>query len=291
MVNYLFNFLRGTLIGIAEVIPGVSGGTIALVTGIYQRVIDQAAQAVAALLKIGKPKKLVMGIKTLDWRLLTPLLVGMVIALVLGARFIEPLLASHPIQLRALFAGLVAAGIYIPVRMVIETKAGPWKFKDLALALIAALFAFFLTGLPPAELSEPNFLVIFFAAALAICALVLPGVSGSFLLLSLGLYATTISAVNDLNIYYLSSFAAGALFGLSSFVILLRWLLKEKSRPTLVVLIGLMLGSLRALWPWQDDERNLMPVGEFIWQSLSLFIIGAAVVWLLVKLEKQLANE
>jgi putative membrane protein len=74
-------------------------------------------------------------------------------------------------------------------------------------------------------------------------------------------------------------------------VILLRWLLKEKSRPTLIVLSGLMLGSLRALWPWQDDERNLMPVGEFIWQSLSLFIIGAAVVWLLVKLEKQLANE
>jgi putative membrane protein len=290
MANNLFNFFRGILIGIAEVIPGVSGGTIALVTGIYNRLIDQAAQAVDALLKVSKPKKLISGIRNLDWKLLAPVLIGMVIALIAGARFIEPLLESHPIQLRALFAGLVAAGIYIPFRMVRQTAGGNWQLKDLGLALLAALFAFFLTGLPPAEFSDPSFIVIFFAAALAICALVLPGVSGSFLLLSLGLYTTTIAAVNDVNVAYLLTFALGAFFGLASFVVLLRWLLKEKTRPTLVILTGLMLGSLRALWPWQDEMRNLLAPGEFIWQSLGLFVIGGVVVWLLVTLEKKLAN-
>lgn len=288
MVAYLFNFVRGILIGVAEVIPGVSGGTIALVTGIYQRIIDQAAQAVEALLKVTKPKKLVLGIRELDWKLLTPVLIGMFLALIVGARFIEPLLEQYPIQLRALFAGLVAAGISIPYRLVRKTEVGDWKIQDYSLALVAALLAFFLTGLPTSEISNPSLLIVFAAAAIAICALVLPGVSGSFLLLSFGLYASTIAAVNDRNLTYLSAFALGAFFGLASFVILLRWLLKEKSRPTLVILSGLMLGSLRALWPWQDEDRNLLLPEQAILASIALFVVGAFVVWLLIKIEKRL---
>lgn len=289
MATHLFNFVRGILIGVAEVIPGVSGGTIALVTGIYQRIIDQADQAVRALVKISKPKKLALGIKNLDWKLLVPVLIGMFSALIVGARFIEPLLEEHPIQLRALFAGLVAVGIYIPYRLVQETSLGAWRLKDLALALMAAAVAFFLTGLPAAEISDPSLFIIFIAAAIAICALVLPGVSGSFLLLSFGLYAPTIAAVNDRNATYLLTFALGAFFGLASFVIFLRWLLKEKPRPTLVVLSGLMLGSLRALWPWQDAERNLLMPNEAIVSSLALFALGGFVVWLLIRVEKQIS--
>lgn len=290
MKNTLFNFIRGILIGTAEVIPGVSGGTIALITGIYERIINQAALAVEALIKFTKPKKLIKGLQDLDWKLLLPVVIGMFSALILGARIIEPLLENYPIQLRALFAGLVLIGIFIPYQMVKNTKKGTWKLADYLLGLIAASIAFFLTGLPSSELNDPSYLFVFLAAAIAICALVLPGVSGSFFLLSIGLYAPTIAAVNDRNLAYLSTFALGAFFGLASFVILLRWLLTNKARPTLVILSGLMLGSLRALWPWQDLERNLMMPDQAIIQSLLLFLLGGVVVWILIRVEKQLAS-
>lgn len=288
MKNSVFNFVRGILIGTAEVIPGVSGGTIALITGIYERLINQAALAVEALIKLTKPKHFFRSFKNLDWYLLLPVLIGMFAALVLGARIIEPLLESYPIQLRALFAGLVMIGISIPFQMVSKTEKGNWKFTDFLLALAAAAFAFFLTGLPASEVNNPSYVNIFIAAAIAICALVLPGVSGSFFLLSVGLYAPTISAVNDRNIAYLATFALGAFFGLASFVILLRWLLNNKARVTLVILSGLMFGSLRALWPWQDDERNLMIPDQAIVQSMLLFLLGGALVWILIRIEKQL---
>lgn len=290
MKNTVFNFVRGILIGIAEVIPGVSGGTIALITGIYQRLIDQAALAVEALIKFTKPKKLFTGLKNLEWKLLLPVLIGMFTALVLGARIIEPLLENYPIQLRALFAGLVFIGIFIPFKMVKNTKKGDWRLSDYLLALVAAAVAFFLTGIPSSEISEPSYLFVFIAAAIAICALVIPGVSGSFFLLSIGMYAPTIAAVNDRNISYLLTFALGAFIGLASFVILLRWLLENKPRPTLVIVSGLMLGSLRALWPWQDEMRNLLPPNEALIQSLILFLLGGFVVWLLMKVEKQLTS-
>ena len=290
MKNSVLNFVRGILIGTAEVIPGVSGGTIALITGIYERIINQAALAVEALLKITKPKELFKGLKNLDWYLLLPVLIGMFTALLLGARIIEPLLETYPIQLRALFAGLVMIGILIPFQMVRQTPKGNWKVPDFLLALVAAAFAFFLTGLPASEITNPSYLNIFLAAAIAICALVLPGVSGSFFLLSIGIYAPTIAAVNDRDIAYLATFALGAFFGLASFVILLRWLIDNKARATLVILSGLMLGSLRALWPWQDEDRNLLVPDQSIGQSLLLFLIGGAVVWILIRVEKQIAR-
>lgn len=290
MKNTLFNFVRGILIGTAEVIPGVSGGTIALITGIYERIINQAALAVEALFRFTKPKQLIKGLQNLDWKLLLPVVIGMFSALILGARIIEPLLENYPIQLRALFAGLVFIGIFIPYQMVKNTKKGNWKLADYSLGLVAAAIAFFLTGLPSAELSNPSYLFVFLAAAIAICALVLPGVSGSFFLLSIGLYAPTIAAVNNRDFAYLLIFALGAFFGLASFVILLRWLLTNKARPTLVILSGLMLGSLRALWPWQDLERNLLMPDQAIIQSLLLFLLGGVVVLILIRVERHLNN-
>lgn len=290
MKNTLFNFVRGILIGTAEIIPGVSGGTIALITGIYERIINQAALAVEAIIKFTKPKHLFHGFKNLDWKLLLPVLIGMFSALILGARIIEPLLENYPTQLRALFAGLVLIGIFIPFQMVKNTEKGNWKIADYGLGLSAAVVAFFLTGLPATELVDPSYLFVFVAAAVAICALVLPGVSGSFFLLSIGLYAPTIAAVNDRNLPYLLTFALGAFVGLASFVILLRWLLTFQTRPTLVIVSGLMLGSLRALWPWQDAERNLLIPNQAVIQSFLLFLLGGLVVWVLIRVEKQLTS-
>jgi putative membrane protein len=162
--------------------------------------------------------------------------------------------------------------------------------KDYLLALVAALLAFLLTGLPPGEIVNPGALVIFFSAALAICALVLPGISGSFILLTIGMYSPTISAVNDRNFQYLFIFALGALAGLASFVSFLKWLLSEKARPTLVILAGLMLGSLRALWPWQTEDRELLAPFSTELIALGLFVIGVLIVWALIQIENKIGE-
>ncbi len=287
MIKFSVNFLRGVLIGIAEVIPGVSGGTIALITGIYHRLLDNADSLFKSFLKITKPKLIAQVFIALEWKFLIPVFSGMMIALITTARFIEGLLESNPIELRAVFAGLVAAGIYIPYKMSIKATQNKWEAKDYLLALVAALAAFLLTGLPPGEIKNPSFLVIFFSAAIAICALVLPGISGSFILLTIGMYSTTISALNDRDFAYLSIFALGALAGLASFVSFLKYLLNEKARPTLVILAGLMLGSLRALWPWQNEERVLLAPYSAELTAALLFFAGTLVVWGLVRLESK----
>ena len=290
MVKTLFNFVRGVLIGIAEVIPGVSGGTIALITGIYNRLLDNADLVFRSFLKISTPSVIARVFAKLEWKLLIPVFTGMVIALVLGAKFIEPLLETNPIELRSIFAGLVAAGIYIPYKMSLENSKSRWGLKDYVLALAAALAAFLLTGLPPGEISNPSTVVIFFSAAVAICALVLPGISGSFILLTIGMYSTTISAVNERNLQYLIIFSLGALVGLASFVSFLKWLLKEKSRTTLVILAGLMVGSLRALWPWQTEARDLLAPNSLEIVSISLFVVGVLIVWVLLKIENKIGE-
>lgn len=290
MIKFSVNFLRGVLIGIAEVIPGVSGGTIALITGIYHRLLENADSLFKSLLKITKLKIVAHTFLNLEWKFLIPVFSGMLLALITTARFIEGLLESNPIELRAIFAGLVAAGIYIPYKMSIKSTKNSWGVKDYSLALVAALAAYFLTGLPPGEIKNPSYLIIFFSAATAICALVLPGISGSFILLTIGMYSTTISALNDRDFAYLSIFALGALVGLASFVSFLKYLLNEKARPTLVILAGLMLGSLRALWPWQNEERVLLAPYSAELAAALLFFAGTLVVWGLVRLESKVGD-
>lgn len=279
--------------GAAEVIPGVSGGTIALIVGVYQTLIDAIANLVLALrqflgLAEGKasPSRAVHTIKNLPWPLLLPLGIGMGIALVLGARIIEPLLEEQPIAMNALFFGLVLAGVFVPAHMVL--KVGGWNFTYALIAFVSALALFALLGLPQGNIQNPGLLAVFFSAALAICALVLPGVSGSFLLVTMGMYENTIAAVNDRNFTYLAVFALGAIVGLGLFVSLLRWLLEHRSRITLVIITGLMVGSLRALWPWQGSERELQAPADQVGLALLMFIIGAVFVAVLLVIERKL---
>jgi putative membrane protein len=189
----------------------------------------------------------------------------MVLAVLTLARVIEPLLEDHPERARALFLGLVLASVVVPARMV-----GGWGRREVVLAVVAAVAAVLLTGLPPGSTDEPSPVLVFCSAALAICALVLPGVSGSFLLLSIGVYEPTIAALNDRDLGYVAVFCAGALTGLVLFVKVLQWLLRERRRATLAVMTGLMVGSLRALWPWQDEDRALLgPSGDVLPVSAS----------------------
>jgi putative membrane protein len=287
-VLLLVNLIRGALIGVAEVIPGVSGGTVALIVGLYRKLIDAIADVVLAGRRLITGPRSDVGplIRGLPWAMLIPVAIGMVAAVILGARIIEPLLETHPEQMRALFFGLVAAGIVVPLGILLRTPPGGFSWRDAVLIVVAA--AALLTGLPPGDVTDPPLIVVFLAAAVAICALVLPGVSGSFFLLSVGLYATTIAAVNERNFAYLAVFALGAIFGLAAFVSFLRWLLDHHTRITMAVIVGLMLGSLRALWPWQDEDRGLLAPSSDVLSVVLLAVAGAVIVAVLLWVERRL---
>jgi putative membrane protein len=285
MFQHLLSALRGFLIGTAEVIPGVSGGTVALVIGVYDRIIRSAAATVQGSIWLIRfqPKSALVEFKKIDVALLVPLLIGMVLAIFSAAAVLEPLLSNYPELSRAVFSGMIAASIYVPFSMATRR----WNLKDYLIAGVFALAAFALTSLPVMEASNPNGFAIVGAAAIAVCALVLPGVSGSFFLLALGMYAPTISAVNDLDFGYLGLFVLGAILGLASFASGLNWLLNNKRRMTLVAMTGLMLGSLRALWPWQDEAKNFTQITDLS-AVLVAFGLGAALIVGVIMLERRI---
>jgi putative membrane protein len=290
-LRFGLNIIRGGLIGIAEVIPGVSGGTIALITGVYTRIINSASEAVRGFLLLfsfSRSRLVESGtrFRAISWSLLIPLLIGMIAAIFLAAGIVEPLLEQYPSLTKALFVGLIAASLIVPIRL----SGSNWRLGEYALAALAALAAFALTSLPRASEADPGFVVIVASAAVAVCALVLPGVSGSYLLLALGMYAPTLAAVNDLDFGYLGTFVLGAILGLAVFVSLLQWLLEHKRRLTLIVMTGLMVGSLRALWPWQSEQGAIQipenPLPEFL-----ALAVGVILVALLIKIQRQFSNE
>jgi putative membrane protein len=268
------NAVRGALIGSAEVVPGVSGGTVALVTGVYERLIASAGHLLTALRLLLTDRPAARGeLRRVDWGTVLPVAVAMVLAVVTLARVIEPLLEEHPERSRALFLGLVLASIVVPASMV-----GRWGRRELLLGGAAALVAVVLTSIPPAGDASPPLLFVFVAAAFAVCALVLPGISGSFLLLSIGVYEPTLAAVNNRDLPYMLTFAAGAVTGLALFVKVLQWLLAHRRRATLSVMTGLMIGSLRALWPWQDDDRGLLAPSGQVGPVVALVLLGVGIV-------------
>lgn len=273
-MNHLLTLLRGALIGVAEVIPGVSGGTLALVLGVYQRIVNAAADFVSASLKLFRGRFVEAGktYASLPWLFLLTLLAGMFLAIVGGAALIEPLLESSPEIMRALFAGLILASIAVPLQL-----AGRWRSSYWLGLGVGAVVAFGLTSMPRSAEFQPEPWQIVLGAAVAVCALVLPGVSGSFLLLAIGLYAPTLAAVNDRNFSYLGLFVLGAVLGLGAFASLLKWLLNNYLAPTMIVMAGLMLGSLRALWPWQNEQGGLLPPTDLL-APVAVFLVGIAIV-------------
>lgn len=281
------DLVRGTLIGAVEVIPGVSGGTVALIVGVYATLIEAASHVVRgtlALTDVFRRKGLARAashFRAVRWRIVAPVLLGMVLAVVLGAKLLAPLVQEFPTETRAVFGGMIAASLLIPIRML----AGTWTWRTAVLILLAAGAAFLLTGLPSGNLEDPPLVIVALAASVAVCALVLPGLSGAFLLLVFGLYETTLVAVNERNVPYILAFAVGAIVGLSLFVNILRMLLARFHAAMLAIMTGLMLGSLRALWPWQDAAgAATAPTGDVLGPVL-LTVAGAAVVLAVVAMQ------
>ena len=287
--NPLGNLLRGALIGVVETVPGVSGGTVALVTGIYDELIEAGHRITAAARRlVTGPERVVRACEQLrgvNWLLVLPLLVGMAAAVLTVAGPVTGLVEDHPETMRALFLGLVAGSVLVPVRL----SGGAWRGAEVGLFAVGAAGGLLLTSLPSTTL-EPSPWVVAPAAAVAVCALVLPGVSGSFLLLSVGLYQPTLQAVDQRDLGYIAWFGLWALVGLVVIVKLMRLLLTRHHRGTMVVLAGVMIGALRSLWPWQDAAGALQGPGADWPLMLLLAVLGAAAVQLLVLVESRIAR-
>ncbi len=288
------------MVGMAELLPGISGGTIALITGIYERLIDSGAQVVSAVraLVFGPDRRRAAAaqLREVEWMLLISVAVGMVTIVLTLAGLIETLVSENAELARGLFFGLVAASIAVPLRLIPRTPTS-WgrRLAGAAVFAVAAVAAFASVSLAGSTVeAEPPLWVVFFAATIAVCALVLPGVSGSFFLLAIGLYSPTLRAVDDRDLGYLAVFAAGALLGLVTIVRVMKWLLDHHRRLTLLAMSGLMLGSLRALWPWQvvpggDDDHGvgaLAAPSEPVLGPILLAVVGALVVVGLILVER-----
>ncbi|WP_422390657.1 DUF368 domain-containing protein [Arthrobacter sp. N1] len=277
------SFLQGALIGLVELVPGVSGGTMALVLGIYDRLIasaDHAVHAVTALLGGNGRAASRTHLRAVEWRLVLPLVVGMAVALFTLAGPLHAFVDTQPVIARALFLGMVLASLLVPLSMVtrlLPPRPAPWALA-VFVVVVVAVGVFLGLGLPTLQVGEPQGWVLVLSGAAAVCALVLPGLSGSFILLTIGLYEPTLEAASTRDLGYLALFAGGAVLGLATVVRGLAYLLRARRRVTLLIATGLILGSARALWPWQDGAALLAPDPEAWAAPLAVFVVGAAVV-------------
>ena len=248
------HYLFGLLMGAADVVPGVSGGTMALIVGIYARLIESISNAVRSLPRAvrGGPAAGIDSLRLVEWTLVLPLGAGIATAIIVGSAFIPDLLDDHPVQMCAIFFGLIAASVLLPWRRI-----GAHTPRTVGVLIAGGIAAFIFSGLPDTAATDPSMVAVFLAASLAICAMILPGVSGSFLLLVVGMYEPTLDAVHDRDMVYVAVFLAGAVVGISVFSTLLRWLLASAHDLTMAALVGLMVGSLRALWPFLEEDRGL----------------------------------
>ncbi len=240
--------------GAADIVPGVSGGTIALLLGIYDDLVHNVktgARALGSAARLDLPGA-VERLRRVDWLFIGPLFVGLGAAVAALSSVIETLLHDYPEEMAGLFSGLVLASVYVATGMV-----RPWTARAVGLGIVVAVAVFAVLGLQNGPVADPTTLAWFGAGAVAICAMILPGISGSFLLLMLGMYAPVLAAVNDREIGHLAIFFVGLVVGLALFSNVLGYLLDTARDLTMAALIGLMVGSMRVLWPWPNGVGTI----------------------------------
>lgn len=245
LIDYLIISLKGIAMGAADAVPGVSGGTIAFISGIYEELINTISGVNLSLLSTLRKDGFFAFWKQLNGNFILALLSGIIISFVSFMRLAKYLLENHPILIWSFFFGLIIASIYFVGKQI--TK---WNLASILAVIVGAVVAYYITTIPASGVNEsPYFL--FFAGALAICAMILPGISGSFILVILGAYKTLSDAINDFDFKKLALFVGGAIIGLLSFSHVLKWLFKTYHNLTLAILTGFILGSLNKVWPWK----------------------------------------
>jgi putative membrane protein len=289
LAGYFGVTLRGMCMGAADVVPGVSGGTMAFILGIYQELIEAVRSINARFIRTLLAFRFREAMGLVPWKFLGFLVMGILFSVFSLARLLAWLLENKPVFLWSFFFGLILASI-----LTVGRNLERWQVSALIWVVAGTVGTYFLVGMVPLNTPEaPWFL--FLSGAVAICAMILPGISGSFILVLLGKYHFVLAAVNERNFFVLAVVTAGALFGVTSFSRLLSWLLKKHHDVTIALLLGLMLGSLRKIWPWKktletalDRHGNTIPLTQINvlpshWNSevgiaLSLALVGFMVV-------------
>jgi len=259
----LWVLIKGMLMGAADIVPGVSGGTIAFITGIYERLLHALKLFLPSFFSLIRHKRLQRFFNESDFLFLLTLFSGILISVISLAKVISFLMVYYPIPLWSSFFGLILASVF-----VVSRDINKWTFSLVMALLIGALLAWSVTQIAPASL-EKNSVTIFLSGVLAICAMVLPGISGSFILVILGSYAWVLEAIKQFELFTLSLFCAGCLVGLLSIANVLSWAFEKYKALTLSLLIGFMLGAMPKIWPWKEvlsyrenSKGQLVPLTE-----------------------------
>lgn len=296
--DYGLLVLKGMGMGAADVVPGVSGGTIAFIVGIYEELIDSIKSINGQTLKLLLTGKIASFWKAINANFLLSIVLGIGISIFSLAKIITYLLVEHPILVWAFFFGLVLASTWF-----VSKDIKHWNWKTILSFILGALVAYYITVATPAD-TPSNLFFIFLCGAIAICAMILPGISGSFILVLLGKYFYIMEAVKTFNVPVMLVFICGAAIGITTFSRILSFALRRFHDITISVLAGFMLGSLNKVWPWKETvetytdnhgvikplvEINIMP-DQLVWEALVLMIAGYAIVYFLEKLSTKTAK-
>ncbi|NQW36162.1 MAG: DUF368 domain-containing protein [Flavobacteriales bacterium] len=244
--DYIIIGLKGIAMGAADVVPGVSGGTIAFISGIYQELIDTINAINFKALKILKNEGIKATWKAINGNFLASLLLGIGISVISLAQFIKWLLENKPVLLWSFFFGLVLASIFF-----VGKQVSKWNIKHIIVLIIGAIVAYYITVIPALGANTSPWFM-FMAGALAICAMILPGISGSFILVLLGAYKPVLDAIHNKDFKTIFVLMFGAVVGILTFSRLLKWMFDHHKDTTLAVLTGFIIGSLNKIWPWKE---------------------------------------
>ncbi len=283
--DYLLITLRGVAMGAADVVPGVSGGTIAFISGIYQELIDSINKINFTAVKVLKEEGVKSAWKYVNGNFFVALLAGVGISILSLAKGIKYLLETQPIGVWSFFFGLMVASV-----LFLWKDIKKWDVPAVVAIVVSAFVAYYITIIPPLA-SNNGLIFLFFAGALAICAMILPGISGAFILVLLGAYHTVLNAIDTFDLKILFIVGIGAVVGILSFSKALKWLFEHKRNTTMAGLTGFIIGSLNKVWPWKEVldkeidahgkeiillEKSVLP-NEFNGEPQVLLALGLAI--------------
>ena len=302
-MSKISTFLKGMAMGAADVVPGVSGGTIAFITGIYDTLLESIRRINPSLIRIIRNGGIKAAFKHVNGTFLICLFGGILTSIFTLAKVITWMLHTHPIPLWSFFFGLIIISVIHMLKQVDK-----WNVSRFIAIILGVTFAYGITVLHPVAM-DPTPLNIFIAGGIAICAMILPGISGSFILLLLGMYGPILAAAKSVDVFTLGLFAVGCVAGLLTFSHVLSWILRSYRDIALTLLTGLMIGTLGKIWPWKEVltwrinshgeqvpllEHNLSPLNyenvtghpALLAYAIAAMILGLAVVWGLEKYAK-----
>lgn len=306
--NYLLLVLKGCAMGAADVVPGVSGGTIAFISGIYEELINSIKNIDLQALKLFFSGNFKAFWKKINGNFLLSVVLGIGISIFSLAKLMTWLLAHHPIYIWSFFFGLIIAS-----SVLVSKEIKKWDIFTVIALLAGACIAYTITVLSPASTPE-TWWFIMLSGAIAICAMILPGISGAFILLLMGKYTFLMTAVSELKFGIIITFVIGAVIGIVSFSHLLSWLLKNFHSLTVALLTGFMVGSLNKVWPWKEAietyvdnhgvsqvlvENNVLPAkyesltqsDPLLWQAILMCVIGFTLIYSIETIARRLQKK